>query len=106
MGLRHRWDRLTLGPRTGRVQGEWINERLTGISLGNQAAAPSLMSGRPSRSREKPEFLRSRRVWFHDHQTWKLFDWCMKVSCFCRKLYGIGHTLQCKRVMCSLTHGP
>src|SRR3954451_9664114 len=36
----------------------------------------------------------------------------MRASCFCRKLYGIGHTvrcrahLQCKRVTRSLTHGP
>src|SRR3954465_11345137 len=29
MGPRHRWDQLTLEPRTGEVQSEWINERLT-----------------------------------------------------------------------------
>src|SRR5215218_2426640 len=33
MRLRHRWDRLTLGPRTGRVQGEVVNERLTASPL-------------------------------------------------------------------------
>src|SRR5215207_3890469 len=33
MGLRHRWDRLTLEPRTGRVQGEVVNERLTASPL-------------------------------------------------------------------------
>src|SRR3954468_8236377 len=29
MGPRHRWDQLTLEPRTGEVQSEWINERLS-----------------------------------------------------------------------------
>src|SRR3954468_2856122 len=104
MGLRHRWDRLTLGPRTGRVQGEWINERLTGISLGIRplprasCLADLLVHGKsPSSSGAAFGSMTTRHGGYSMH-AWERH--ASVASCT------VSHAPQCKRVTRSLTHGP